>query len=124
MCDHESLRLNLSFAERIFQRLTLWREQLSTIFSDAHIVFQAHSKFTANINARLVAEGHVRGKRQGIATNQVRPLVSIHSDAVPHAMGEIFVVWTITGIGNYLARCCIDCLTLYSRLRRGERRRL
>src|SRR5216684_4884024 len=47
------------FPEWIFERRTLRCEQLRAVFCDVHVVFQANAKFAANIDARLVAGGHV-----------------------------------------------------------------
>src|SRR5579864_2036797 len=74
---HES-----SFSKRIFQRRTLRREQLRTVLGDVHIVFEANAEFSAKINARLVAGGHVRLELGRVAANQIRPLVAVHSQSV------------------------------------------
>src|SRR5256885_1927803 len=95
--------VELSLSKRIFERRALRCKEFCATFRDAHVIFQAHSEFAANINSRLIAECHVGRKRQSIAADQVRPLVSIHSDAVAHAMGEVFVIRTVAGVSDHLA---------------------
>src|SRR5438309_11904209 len=79
-------------AKRFFQTRTLRGEQLGAVFGDVHVVFQAHPKFAAEVNSRLVAEGHARLKLCLVAAHQIGPFVDVHANAMAHAMGEVLVV--------------------------------
>src|SRR6185312_16205495 len=85
--------------ERMFERRTLRREQARAAFSDVHVVFQAHAELAGNVNAWLVAEGHVPFQRALVAAYQVIPLVAIHADA----MAKILVVRAVTIVDDDLA---------------------
>src|SRR5689334_2975895 len=116
--------VELSLSERIFERRALRCKEFSAVFSNVHIVFQADPEFSADVNPGLIAERHIRCKRQSIAADQVRPLVSVHSDAVTEPMGEVFVIRTVAGVCDHLARGRVHRLSLYSGLCGRECRRL
>ena len=101
----------LSCSERVLQRRALRREQLRAIFRDVHVVFQAHSEFARDVDARLIAEGHAAGQRRVVASHQIGPFVAVHADSMSHAVGEEFVVWTKSGIADDFPRRCIHRLT-------------
>ena len=44
----------------------------------------------------------------GVATHQVRPLVAVHAHAVTQAVGKVFVIRTVAGVGDYLASGRVD----------------
>src|SRR6185312_2479649 len=94
-CDYVRLRRFLALAERVFQAGALWCKKFSAVFRDVHVVLKAHSEFTATVDAGFVAETHVGSKRQRVAAHQVRPLVSVHADAVAHAMSEVLVIGAV-----------------------------
>ena len=69
-----------------------------------HIVLKPHSELITDVDAWLIAEHHSRSKRKLVSANQIRPFVTVHPHAVTHAMGEVLVVRTESGIGNHFAR--------------------
>src|SRR5215813_8796477 len=106
----------LLFPKRLLHRRTLWREQLRPVFGDAHIVLEPHAKLSPDVNPGLIAERHVGCEFQRVPAHQIRPLVSIHADAVPHTVREEFVVRSVTAIVDYFPRRSIDRAALDSRL--------
>src|ERR1700690_2076119 len=98
----------LRVPKRLLQRWTLRREQFGAVLQNMHVVFQSDAELSANVDSRLIAEGHLRLKFCRIAAHQIRPLVSIHAHAVSQAMREVFEVWAVARIGDYLARGRID----------------
>src|SRR5262249_48057085 len=60
------------------------------------------------------------------AAHEVRPLVAVETDAVSGAMREAghFIVGTEAGVGDHLARGCVDRGACRPYLRRLERRAL
>src|SRR5439155_7585554 len=111
-------------AEWIVEGWALRGEQLGAFVGDQHVVFQAHAEFSANVNAGLVAEGHVRRKRQSVAAYQVGPLVTVRPQAVANARSEVVVVGAVSGVGDHLAFRGVHSLTFHSGTRRGQRRTL
>src|SRR4051812_14672564 len=75
-----------------------------------------------DVNARFVAEGHIRLHRQLVATDKIWPLVSVHAHAMAQAMPEIFVVWAISRVHDDFARGSVNVLTRDARLRGLQRR--
>src|SRR5260370_15765481 len=110
--------------ERLFQRCALWCKQFRTVFRDVHVVFETHAEFAPNINSRLVAEGHVGLEFGRVAAYQIRPLVTIHADAMAKPVCETFVVRTEASVGNDFAGCSIHVAARDAGARRREPRRL
>jgi len=106
----------------MFQIRALRRKQLRAVFRHVPIIFQSDAKFAANINPWLVAEGQIWGQRQSVSTNQIRPLMAVHTDPMSHSMRKVFVVRAVTGVGDYFARGGVDSLTLDARFCRSQRR--
>src|SRR6185369_9016878 len=61
--------------------------------------------------AGLVAERHVLYEWKLIAADQVGPLVTVHADAVAKAVREVFVIRSVTCVGDDLARGVVDTAT-------------
>src|ERR1700679_730328 len=85
------------------------------------VVFETNTELTRNINARLVGKTHTGSQRDRVATDEIRPLVHIHADAVAHPMGKIFVIRAIARGADHVTRCSVDGLTLNTRMSRGKR---
>src|SRR5439155_20694946 len=61
-------------AKRLFQTRALRREQFrAAVFGDVHVIFQAHAKLAANVNARFITKRHARLKLCLVAAHQVGP---------------------------------------------------
>src|SRR5438128_4778930 len=91
-------------AKRLFQARALRREQFrAAVFGDVHIVFQAHPKLAADINARFITKRHARFERGFVAAHQIWPFVDIHADAVADAVREVLVIAAVAGISDYFA---------------------
>src|SRR6185437_8161667 len=99
-------------------------EQSGTVGSDVHVIFQSHSEFPNDVDAGLVAEGHVRLNRALVAAHQVVPLVAVHADAVPEAVAEILVIGAEAAVAHHLARCGIHGLHGRAHLGGSQRRLL
>src|SRR5579863_2898842 len=89
-----------------------------------HIVFEANAEFTADVDAGLVAEGHVRPEFDGIAAHQIWPLMPVHAHAMAQAMREVFVAGAIACISNHFSCSGIDRAAFHSWTSRCERRLL
>src|SRR5260370_21080276 len=110
--------------ERLFQRCALWCKRFCPVFRDVHGVFESPAEFAPNINSGLVAEGHVGLEFGRVAAYQIRPLVTIHADAMAKPVCEKFVVRTEASVGNDFAGCSIHVAARDARTRRREPRRL
>src|SRR2546423_15476470 len=86
-----------------------------------HIVFETNSEFAANVDSRLIAESHIGSHWCGIASNQVRPLVTIHSHPMADAMSEELVVGAVASVGYYGSCRGIYSLALCSGTRGFQR---
>src|SRR6478736_4031288 len=116
--DHGDL---LSFPKRFFQVLALRRKQFCAVLRHVPVVFQSYAKFSANINPRFVAECHIWDQRQCVSTDEIWPLMPVHTDSMPNTMCEVFVVWPVACIGDYFPRSGIDGLAFHTRLGRCQR---
>jgi len=96
----------LGVPERVFQRGTLRSEQFCSVFHDVHVVLQTDAEISADVNARLIAEGHLRLKFRRVAADEIGPLVAVHAYAVSQAMREVFVIRAVARVGDDLARGC------------------
>src|SRR5215468_3401821 len=108
--DDARCRRCLGLPKWIFYAPALRREQLRTVLCDVHIVFEPYAEFSADVDARLVAETHVGFQAESISTHQVGPFMAVHADAMAQAMGEVLVIWPIARVGDHLARGSVNGL--------------
>src|SRR5262249_8624715 len=98
-------------AEGFLDGTALRGEKFGAAFGNVHAVLEAYAEFFVIGNHRFVAKAHARTKRSFVAANQVRPLVSIESDAVTGAVrksGDL-VVRSEARIRDDLTRSRVDC---------------
>src|SRR5581483_1392908 len=112
LSDHPITRWpdSSSLSKRILQRRALRREQLSSVLSNVHVIFEAHAEFSTDVDSRLIAECHSGTQLQRVSMNEVRPLVAIHANAMSEAMREVLVPWFVSCIGDYFPCCGINRL--------------
>jgi len=73
-----------------------------------HHVFAADAELTGDVDAGLVREGHTGFEDGGAATDEIRILVAIETDAMAEAVGEEFVVRPEAGGSDDAASDIID----------------
>src|ERR1041384_1997108 len=104
---HTHCETNL-LAKRVFKRCRLAGQKLCSVLRDHHYVFTPHAALSANINSRLVAEAHRCFELRLVPSNQISPLVAVHPNAVTDAVCEVFVIRTISGIGDDFSSSGVD----------------
>ena len=104
----------------MFEAWALRGEHPAAVFGEVPIVFEADAELAGDVDAGFVGEAHAGGERCGIAANEVRPLVTVHADAVAEAVVEVFVVGAVAGGGDEVAGGGVDGLTLDAGMGGGE----
>src|SRR5581483_9827142 len=79
-----------------------------------HVIFETYAELTWDIDPRLIAENHVGFERRFVFSDEVGPLVTIHSHAVTQTVRKVFVVWAVTGICDDFSRGCIDAFARHA----------
>src|SRR5207244_6126387 len=95
---------------RLVKRRALAGKKLWTAVSDVKTVFQTDAELAIDHDRRFVAKAHARLNRRLIAAHEISPLVTVEADPVAGAMRQSrsLVIGSKAGIGQHLARGCID----------------
>ena len=111
-------------AVRLWRRVVRGRgfggEHVASVWGDDPVVFEADSELADDIDARLVGEGHAGFEDGVVAADEIGPLVAVHADAVAEAVGEVFVVGAVAGVGDDFAGGVVDGVAGCSGLACGE----
>src|SRR5262245_45433201 len=105
----------------MLKRRRLSGQQLCAAFCDHHNILTSHTELTGYVNPRFIAEHHSRLKLRLVAAHQIGPFVTVHPETVTNPVREVFVIRSVPGIGDHLARCCVYILTGDARPRSLER---
>src|SRR5215475_14708299 len=111
-----------TLAERLVERRTLLSKKLRTVFGDIKTIFETYPKFSVDYNRWFIAETHTRLNGRLVAADEVRPFVSVQTDAVTSPMGQPrdFVIRSEPCISDHFSCGCIDRFARRPNLCRGK----